>query len=201
MDLLKINVNDFTEKKNGLTYLSWAHAWAKVLEIDPQATWEWVDSREFPDQTLMVKTAVKIKDHEKSCWLPVMDHRNKPIPSPNAFAINTAIMRCMTKAISMHGLGLYIYAGEDLPMSEEQQGSKPEKIGGLYQPELDDIAAYMVECHQSGKDLDAINAWYADGTFSQDAGDKQEEQKYVWGALKEYSKLRSAIRANKPEGY
>ena len=126
MDLLKINVNDFAEKKNGLTYLSWAHAWAKVLEIDPQATWEWVDSREFPDQTLMVKTTVKIKDHEKSCWLPVMDHRNKPIPSPNAFAINTAIMRCMTKAISMHGLGLYIYAGEDLPMSEEQQDEEEQ---------------------------------------------------------------------------
>jgi hypothetical protein len=75
------------------------------------------------------------------------------------------------------------------------------KIGGMYQEELDNVADYMVECHQSGKDLDAIKAWYSDGTFSVDAGDKQEEQKYVWGALKEYSKLRSAIRANKPEGY
>lgn len=79
--------------------------------------------------------------------------------------------------------------------------AKPEKIGGMYQGELDDIAGYMVECHEAGKDLEAIGIWYAKETFSADAGDKQEEQKYVWGALKEYSKLRSAIRANKPEGY
>lgn len=123
-ELLKINVNDHTEKKNGLTYLSWAWAWAKVLEIDPQATWEAMEFdgmpvKFLPDSSAMVKTAVTIKGHTKTCWLPVMNHRNQAIKGPDAFAINTAIVRCLTKTISMHGLGLYIYAGEDLPDGEE----------------------------------------------------------------------------------
>lgn len=123
-ELLKINVNDHTEKKNGLTYLSWAWAWAKVLEIDPQATWEAIEFdgmpvKFLPDNSAMVKTAVAIKGHTKTCWLPVMNHRNQAIKNPDAFAINTAIVRCLTKTISMHGLGLYIYAGEDLPDGEE----------------------------------------------------------------------------------
>jgi hypothetical protein len=128
-DLLKVNVNDHTEKKNNLTYLSWAWAWAEVLKADPEATWEPV---EYPaangtlvpclyvgDGTALVKTKVTIKGKTRSCVLPVMNHRNQAIKNPDAFAINTAIMRCMTKAISMHGLGLYIYAGEDLPEGED----------------------------------------------------------------------------------
>jgi len=131
-ELLKINVNDHTEKKNGLTYLSWAWAWAEVLAHDQEATWEAVEYLQ-PDGTsspcmymgggsAMVKTCVTIKGKKRYCLLPVMDHRNKAIQNPDAFQVNTAIMRCMTKAISMHGLGLYIYAGEDLP----EDGNKPE---------------------------------------------------------------------------
>lgn len=126
-DLLSINVNDKTEKKNGLSYLSWAWAWAEVLKHDPEATWEAVEYQQ-PDGTVapcmylgngtaMVKVSVTIKGRIRACVLPVMDHRNKAIQQPDAFAVNTAIMRCMTKAVSMHGLGLYIYAGEDLPES------------------------------------------------------------------------------------
>jgi hypothetical protein len=119
-ELLKINVKDHLEKKNGLSYLSWAWAWTEVLKVDPQATWEAVEfdgypAKFLPDQSAMVKVIVTIKAHTKSCWLPVMDHRNKAIKNPDAFAINTALVRCMTKAVSMHGLGLHIYAGEDLP--------------------------------------------------------------------------------------
>lgn len=119
-DLLNINVNDRVEKKNGLSYLSWAWAWTEVLKIDPKATWH---AHEFnglpccvmPDASCMVKVSVTIKDDTKTCLLPVMNHRNQAIKNPDAFAVNTAIMRCLAKAISMHGLGLYIYAGEDLP--------------------------------------------------------------------------------------
>jgi hypothetical protein len=122
--LLHLNVNDHTEKKNGLTYLSWAWAWAEVLKVDPLATWE---THEFnglpccilPDTSALVKTSVTIKGHTKSMWLPVMDHKNKAIKGPDAFEVNKAIVRCLTKAISMHGLGLYIYAGEDLPEGPE----------------------------------------------------------------------------------
>jgi len=128
-ELLKINVAGHVEKKNGLSYLSWAWAWTEVLKIDPQAEWEVVeyprgDGTTAPciyvgDGTALVKTKVTIKGKTRSCILPVMDHRNKAIKNPDSFAINTAAMRCMTKAISMHGLGLFIYAGEDLPEGEE----------------------------------------------------------------------------------
>lgn len=130
-ELLKINVGDHIEKKNNLSYLSWAWAWAEVLKIDPNARWhatEYSDERGcalpcmfLPDGSAMVKTEVTIKGETKTCMLPVMNHSNKAIKNPDSFAINTAIMRCMTKAISMHGLGLYIYAGEDLPEGEEPE--------------------------------------------------------------------------------
>ena len=125
-ELLKINVNGHTERKGNLTYLSWAWAWAEVLKIDPSARWtahEWDNSpvMVLRNGTAMVKVSVEIKGDIKTCILPVMDNRNKAIVDPDAFAVNTAIMRCLAKAIAMHGLGLYIYAGEDLP-----EGEKPE---------------------------------------------------------------------------
>jgi hypothetical protein len=124
-ELLKVNVSEHCEKKNGLTYLSWAWAWSEVLKVDPQATWEAVEFNGLPmcvlpDTSAMVKTIVTINGHAKSCWLPVMNHKNQAIKEPDAFAINTALVRCLTKTISMHGLGLYIYAGEDLPEAEAQ---------------------------------------------------------------------------------
>ena len=125
-ELLKINVNDHTERKGNLTYLSWAWAWAEVLKVDPLAVWSVCESNGLPvmylkDDTAMVCVSVTINGICRSCVLPVMDNRNRAIQNPDAFAINTAIMRCLAKAIAMHGLGLYIYAGEDLP-----EGEKPE---------------------------------------------------------------------------
>lgn len=122
LELLKINVNDHTEKKNGLTYLSWAWAWQEALKADPKANWEvkmFGENYEFPyckiGDTAMVFVEVKMFDKTVPCQLPVLDHRNKAIANPDAFQVNTAIMRCLAKAIAFHGLGLYIYAGEDLP--------------------------------------------------------------------------------------
>jgi len=125
-ELLKINVNEHTERKGNLTYLSWAWAWAEVLKIDPSACWtahEWADrpAMFLPDGSAMVKVTVEINGNIKSCVLPVMDNRNRAIQNPDAFAINTAIMRCLAKCIAMFGLGLYIYAGEDLPEGEAPQ--------------------------------------------------------------------------------
>ena len=123
--MLKTNVNGHTEKKNGLTYLSWAWAWAEALKADPKASYkvELFGDKCYMDinGTAMVWVTVTIFDKPMTCQLPVMDYRNKAIPNPDAFAVNTAIMRCMTKALSLHGLGLYIYAGEDLPDGEEPQ--------------------------------------------------------------------------------
>ena len=124
LSMLKTNVNEHTEKKNGLTYLSWAWAWAEALKADPEATYkiEMFEGKPFVDinGTAMVFVTVTMFGKPMTCQLPVMDYRNKAIPSPDAFAVNTAIMRCMTKAVALHGLGLYIYAGEDLPESDEK---------------------------------------------------------------------------------
>ena len=125
-ELLKINVNDHIEKKNGLSYLSWAWAWAEVLKIDAAARYTVHEYDGLPlvylkDGSAMVKVSVEIKGDIKTCLLPVLDHRNKPIENPNSFAVNTSIMRCLAKCIALHGLGLYIYAGEDLPEAEREE--------------------------------------------------------------------------------
>ena len=126
--LLKTNVNEHTEKKNNLTYLSWAWAWAEALKADPKATFkvEMFGDKCFMDinGTAMVWVTVTMFDKPMTCQLPVMDYKNKAVLNPDAFAVNTAIMRCMTKALSLHGLGLYIYSGEDLPEGEEA----PKKV-------------------------------------------------------------------------
>jgi len=122
LSLLSKNVNEHTEKKGGLTYLSWAWAWAEALKADPNATYkiEMFGDKCYMDinGTAMVFVTVTMFGKAMTCQLPVMDFRNKAILNPDAFAVNTAIMRCMTKALSLHGLGLYIYAGEDLPEGE-----------------------------------------------------------------------------------
>ena len=125
-ELLKINVNNHIEKKGNLSYLSWAWAWAEVLKIDPAARWyahEYGDrpAMYLPDGSAMVKVSVTIKGDTKTCVLPVMNNRNQAIPNPDAFAVNTAVMRCLAKCIAMFGLGLYIYAGEDLPEGAVRQ--------------------------------------------------------------------------------
>jgi len=144
--MLKTNVNEHTEKKNGLTYLSWAWAWAEALKADPEATFK---VEMFGDKcymeingTAMVFVTVTLFGKPMMCQLPVMDSYNKSITIEgvttinkygkeittklDSFNVNTAIMRCMTKALSLHGLGLYIYAGEDLPEGESDEGTPDE---------------------------------------------------------------------------
>ena len=123
-DLLKLNVNEHTEKKNGLTYLSWAWAWQEALKADPAATFDVQIFDGMPymnvNGTGLVWVTVNMFGQPRTCMLPVMDYKNKPILNPDAFAVNTAIMRCMTKALALHGLGLYIYSGDDLPQDDEK---------------------------------------------------------------------------------
>ena len=211
-ELLKINVNEHTERKNGLTYLSWAWAWAEVLKLDPQATWVahtyGPQGAEEPcmrvGKTAMVHVSVTIKGLRRECMLPVMDHRNKAIPDPDAFAVNTAIMRCLAKAIAMHGLGLYIYAGEDLP--EEDSKPKPVQAGvitatdgageGLSDERLQairEMVAEWIDAHHHEQDMPVISAWYAPETFQDN-----DERVFAWALLKTESKLRALIKANSP---
>ena len=122
-----INVNDKTEKKNGLTYLSWAWAWGETKKRYPEAIYTIYENNDgwnyFTDgKTCWVKTGVTIEGLEHIEYLPVMDYRNKSITADNvtSFDVNKAIQRSLTKALARHGLGLYIYAGEDLPDGEEE---------------------------------------------------------------------------------
>lgn len=206
-DLLKINVNEHTEKKGGLTYLSWAWAWAEVLKHDSQATW--VVHNYGPEgsqqpcmwigETAMVHTSVTVKGLRRECMLPVMDNRNNAVKNPDARKISDAIMRCMTKAIAMHGLGLYIYAGEDLPQMEDTQENPHAEAFAKRSGELEELALYLIDCHKNEKDMDAVRVWYEPTTWrDDDPFDANEERKYVWGLLKAESKLRSTIKANAP---
>lgn len=119
-DLLKLDVSKFIEKKQGLSYVSWAHAWAVALNADHAANFHvrMFDERciMYVNGTAMVWVDVTMFGKTVTAWLPVMDHRNKPIQDPDAFQINTALMRCLTKALGFHGIGLNVYAGEDLPL-------------------------------------------------------------------------------------
>ena len=118
--LRAVNVNPHVEKKSNLSYLSWAWAVDTMLLHDPFANWEYGDPKEFHG-TFMVFCTVTMFGKRMTAHLPVMDHRNAPIKEPNAFQMNTAMQRCLAKAIALHGLGLYIYAGEDLPPDEHHQ--------------------------------------------------------------------------------
>ena len=128
-----VNVNGHTEKKNGLTYLSWAWAWAEVKKRFPQATYKIYETESgcfyFTDgKTAWVKTGVTIDCLEHIEYLPVMDFKNKSIPvnAITSFDVNKAIQRSLTKAVARHGLGLYIYAGEDLPEDEKSEEEKAD---------------------------------------------------------------------------
>lgn len=118
--LYAIDVNEKTEKKGNLTYLSWAWAWAEFKKICPDGVYE---VKKFdgipyvydPATGYMVYTSVTAGGVTHEMWLPVMDSRNKALKQASMFEINKTIMRCLTKNLAMFGLGLYIYAGEDLP--------------------------------------------------------------------------------------
>lgn len=113
--LRQIDVSKYTEKKNGLTYLSWAWAVDQLLLADPKAHWFYPEFQRWGNGTVMVFCTVVANDIARTAQLPVMDYRNKPISEPDSFAVNTAMQRCLAKAIALHGIGLYIYNGEDLP--------------------------------------------------------------------------------------
>lgn len=135
--LSKINVSGKTEKKNGLTYLSWAYAWAEVKKLYPNATYkvyeretQWGPVNYFTDgKTAWVKVGVTIEGLEHVEMLPIMDYRNKAIPldKVDSCSTNKTIQRAITKACGRHGMGLYIYAGEDYPDSAPIQPAQPDK--------------------------------------------------------------------------
>lgn len=130
--LSKINVNDKVEMKNNLAYLSWAWAWGELMKYYPQSTYIIKPHEVESDGSVMVNVELTVKENNNQLtrvmWLPVMDFKNKSIINPSSVDINKAVMRCLTKAISMFGLGFYIYAGEDLPEEEKKAQKQTQEI-------------------------------------------------------------------------
>lgn len=169
-----VNVNDKTEVKNNLTYLSWAWAWAEVKKVDPKAYYRIYEN---PDgwfyhtdgKTAWVKTGVTVDGLEHIEYLPVMNYKNKSIPLEEitSFDVNKTIQRSLTKACARHGLGLYIYAGEDLPEAEVMtDDEKKAEIKKLIEQTKTDTVKYLYSMgnhfkkefgsvdEMSGKELD-----------------------------------------------
>jgi len=164
-----INVSDKAETKNGLAYLSWAWAWGEAKKLHPTANYKiyeredgciyWTDGN-----TAWVKTGVTVNDIEHIEYLPIMDIRNKSIKLADitSFEVNKAIQRSLTKAVARHGLGLYIYAGEDLPESESDEKPKEKgiaKIKKLMPTELASIEQ-LIEIEQLALDKLKILTYY-----------------------------------------
>jgi hypothetical protein len=207
--LLKTNVNDHVEKKNGLSYLSWAWAWAEALKADPKATYkvEMFDGKCYMEinGTAMVWVTVTMFDKPMTCQLPVMDSSNKAIPLKgytavskygkeyrvecDAFAVNTAIMRCMTKALALHGLGLYLYSGEDVPEEGKSVVITPTQgIADSLPPEE------MQYLRELAMELIALDG--KQGLEKMEAENLEADQKVaLWGLLP--SKVRSQIKKAK----
>ena len=133
-ELRQIDVSKYTEKKNGLTYLSWAWAVDQLLLADPKAHWFYPEYQRWGNGTVMVFCTVVANDIARTAQLPVMDYRNKAISEPDAFAINTAMQRCLAKAIELHGLGLYIYNGEDVPPDLGENIIQTPKVSNIPAP-------------------------------------------------------------------
>ena len=126
--LVALNLNDVKEKKDRLDYISWAWAWQRLHELYPDSTsrvYENADGLNYhtDGRTCWVKVGVTVEGLEHIEYLPVMDNRNRSIPANQvtSFDVNKAIQRATTKAIARHGLGLYVYAGEDLPDAEDNE--------------------------------------------------------------------------------
>lgn len=132
-----INVSDHLEKKGGFSYLSWPYAVAQLRLADPTAIWSVVRFNGLPylatEAGVFVEVAVTVQGVTLSQIHPVLDGRNRPLIAPNAFDINTSIQRCLVKAIALHGLALYVYAGEDLPQpvtdaANDQSAAPPPSV-------------------------------------------------------------------------
>lgn len=162
-----INVNGFTEQKNGLTYLSWAYAWRELKKMYPKSYYTIYENEQgwnyFTDgRTGWVKTGVTVVDGDMELehieYLPIMDYRNRSIAANQitSFEVNKTIQRSLTKAVARHGMGIYIYAGEDLPDVNDGKNDPQKAKGGTisivsndeFQEELADMNKPITKVQQ-----------------------------------------------------
>jgi len=144
-NLSEINVSEHIEKKGNLSYLSWSWAWQTLMDIYPCSHFEFGENTVYPDGSVEVHCTVTVvcstdsnKQVSRSMWLPVMDNRNNAICNPNARQISDTKMRALVKCIAIQGLGLYIFAGEDLPQAEAEELRKP-----LTEDQVDNLVSLL----------------------------------------------------------
>lgn len=179
-DLYAVNVNGHTEKKNGLTYLSWAWAWGEIKKRHPDATYTVYENADgwnyhTDGRTCWVKTGVTVNGIEHIEYLPVMDYKNKSISTENvtSFDVNKAIQRSLTKACARHGLGLYIYAGEDLP--EEEANEKQDTSRNIKNIAVKGVISELAKA-RGKSDVEILNALM--GQISKPEGTTIESLEY-----------------------
>lgn len=198
-ELAALNVNAHIEKKNGLSYLSWAWAVDCLMRQDAEADWDYPEPKMFGD-TMMVYCTVRAFGKARTAHLPVMDHRNQPIKMPNAFQVNTAMQRALVKAIALHGIGLYIYAGEDLPQGDDKATDKAADIKPV-QISANAGAGESLNAEErvrvegvAGSVIDWLNEGSPEDAFAtlDNAALEVEEKTYLWSLLD--SKQRAAIK-------
>jgi hypothetical protein len=174
--VLNIDVSAKVDKKAKLTYLSWAWAWAEFVKVYPSATYKVIKNQNnmpyFADESgAVVYTQVTVDELTHEMWLPVMNHSNKAlkIGAFDAFDVNKTIMRCLVKNLAMFGLGLYIYAGEDLP-EEAQEALQKEKAAKA-------VASLQANQPEPPKNYaearDKVSAWINKSTRTPDEISKQ----------------------------
>ena len=161
--LSKVDVSERIQEKGGLSYLSWAWAIQTLSDNFPNWDLHWHEDMNH-ENTVMVECSITIAPEgvdgtvTRSAWLPVMDYRNNAIEHPDAHAVNTARQRCLTKCIALHGLGLYIYAGEDVPASTETSSANGEAKDD-YTPGDGVVTAYKVFA-EDAKDVSALTDFW-----------------------------------------
>lgn len=162
-----INVNDHVEKKGQFSYLSWPYAVAQLRLADPTATWE---VRRFDGLPFLrtecgyfVEVAVTVEGVTLSQIHPVLDAKNRPISEPSVFDLNTSIQRCLVKAIALHGLGLYIYAGEDLPTPADEQQPAPAPVAPIQGQKATPAQIRYIQrlIDETGSDLGKVLEYFA----------------------------------------
>ncbi len=164
--LNKVDVSQYTKKKGKFSYLSWCFAVQELLKVCPTATWE-VHTFEGTDGTKQpymkngtgsyVQVSVNVDGVVRSQIHPVLDNRNQPIDNANAFQINTSIQRCLAKAIALHGLGLYIFAGEDLPEADPLTDAQAYELNELASKIQDEETRNTIYEAINEKQIDAGN--------------------------------------------
>jgi len=144
--LSAIDCSKHVEKKGNLSYLSWAWAWQTLMEHYPDSTYTFSDPMTLCGETVEVSVSVSVKGITHTMWLPVMDNRNKSIVNPTSRDISDARMRCLVKCIAMFGLGIYLYAGEDLPQAVQNavvSEDQAKEIKGLLAEHGVDVKVFL----------------------------------------------------------